>query len=456
MDYNISYLESVAPIDPTLVLRIASELAAKEHYDDATKLYLKLTDIEPCRVHAWMNLANIYLVHAEFDKAMEAAQNCLKLGGKRECYLQQALAKIYIGYDDLVSAEKHAIIAETMEPENQDIINFHLELLGFKNQFTEFYTKAPTYIKSKLYLSNLPWCGEAASKFKLEFILGKFDDFIEEPVFSFNYSPLRSAQYEFRPYTGKNWEGDSLDNRSILIYTEQGLGDNIWLLGHVKKLKEKYPTCKITVAAYNTLHPVISKCPFIDEILYPVFDLKKVVETDYICSIFKLLQFLPLEDHGPYMPIFTHKKLPETNKKKIIVNWLCNETNKKIAYRKMLDLNLLSTLLHKYKDTSEYFVCQNPEHEKRITDDIEKYNLPITPLFCPSLDDLFSYIYDSDLVVTNDTLHIHVAGSLGKEGIVILTKNLTLPFWGRATETIPYYNSIRLIRGVEKTCDIQL
>ncbi|KKM21634.1 hypothetical protein LCGC14_1633350, partial [marine sediment metagenome] len=43
------------------------------------------------------------------------------------------------------------------------------------------------------------------------------------------------------PYTVKEWDQTkhSLDNRTLLVYSEQGLGDNILRLSIIKQIKGK-------------------------------------------------------------------------------------------------------------------------------------------------------------------------------------------------------------------------
>lgn len=453
---TIAYLRSAAPIDPQMVLKQTSDLAANLQLDAAIELYTLLTQFEAVRKHAWMYLANIHLVRAEFDKAMIACQKSIEAGGDKEAYLQQVLSKTFLGLDDLNSAVKHAIIAQVLDPNDEGMRAYRIELLGFKNQFEEFIHSPQPEGKNRLFLSNLPWIGEAGPKFDLEEILGNWDGIITQPVFSADIGQLKTQHYIFLPYTHRVWGGESLNNRTILIYTDQGLGDNIWLLGHIKRLKEKYPSCRIVVAAYAILHPILKKCNYIDDVYYPVFELSQLAEADYFCGIFRLLQFLPFEWDGPYAPLFDGPKLPANNKKRIIVNWLCNEQNMRLMYRKLLDMDKLSALLHKYKDSADFFVCQKQSQEGRILDDIKKYDLPATFIPCGPMSDLFSYIQDCDLLLTNDTLHIHIAGACGKDAIVVLRKNMTLPFWGRVIDKVPYYDTVRIIRGTDKIPEIQL
>jgi len=54
-------------------------------------------------------------------------------------------------------------------------------------------------------------------------------------------------------YFGEHWLGQSLENKSIEIFCDQGMGDTINLLRYVKQLKKEYPNCKIVLNYYAFL-----------------------------------------------------------------------------------------------------------------------------------------------------------------------------------------------------------
>ena len=58
-------------------------------------------------------------------------------------------------------------------------------------------------------------------------------------------------------------------------------------------------------------------------------------------------------------------------------------------------------------------------------------------------------IWDADLVLTTDTLHVHAAGGLGKETVLMLSYNITLPAWGKDVERVPSYPTVKLIRDLK-------
>ncbi|MCK5020398.1 MAG: hypothetical protein KAS32_25405, partial [Candidatus Peribacteraceae bacterium] len=79
------------------------------------------------------------------------------------------------------------------------------------------------------------------------------------------------------------FDGQNLDNKSLLIIRGGGFGDLLFLQPLIKKLKEKHPTCKITLASYGRFLPIIVNWPkgLIDNIV-PVPFAKEIMSAhDY-------------------------------------------------------------------------------------------------------------------------------------------------------------------------------
>jgi ADP-heptose:LPS heptosyltransferase len=445
-------LEDIIPFNPGAALHQASTLCLQGNPLQAIPIFERVMEYPQCRKVAIINLANAYMELMQLDKAVELAHEFLEYE-KHDIFAYHTLVKIYIRMGEIQAAERCLIIAQALESNHNMNAILQAELYAYKNKFQEYHSAfAKSRTTSRLYIGNQPFSFECVHLFDNQKIppedhadiFGNHTHYVENPVFIKPYDQFKQIGYDYLEYREKAWEGEDLNGKTILVYSEQGLGDNIWLFGFIKKLKAKY-NCKIHLSTYDQIHCIAKKCEYIDKVLLTVFELDDLAEADYVCNIFKLPQFLPVEYDGPYLPQFTHKKLPE-GKKKVLVNWVSKPN---LATVKPFSLELFSEILNRYKETHSFYICQRNLEEDRIKAEIIKYSLPVDVVSSATIDDLFSYIWDADLVLTTDTLHVHAAGGMGKETILMLSYNVTLPAWGKDIERVPAYPTVKLIRDLK-------
>jgi len=80
----------------------------------------------------------------------------------------------------------------------------------------------------------------------------------------------------YKPYIGQD-----LTDKHLLISRTGGIGDLLFIQPSILFLKEKYPTCKITLACGPQYHAMIENWECLDEVLSLPFVLSKLMNTDY-------------------------------------------------------------------------------------------------------------------------------------------------------------------------------
>lgn len=453
---GVPQIHNMLPYNPHAIMSQASEMCMRGNHKEGIRLLQEVAEVDDCRKIAYINLANAYLDITEMDRALEYGQKSLRMAGN-DPFVHQTLYKIYVKLGNIKAAEKHLILARTLAPEAKELDELETDILAYKDQLVEYNKKMGSVIKSQLCIANAPFYFEIVKKLKgreanafysQEYIdiFSDSTDVVQDPVFIYPYDLgfLRGLGYETRPYSAKQWKGEDLTGKRILIFAEQGLGDNIWLMSFIKKMKERYH-CYIKLATYHQLHCIVKECDYIDEVLLPVFDISELTDVDYTVNIFNLLQYIDIINIRPWIPAFSKKTLPATTKKKVIVNWLCKANLQKF---KPINMEVFSTILHDNTNQCEFFACQRDLFSEKMNEDIKKYSLPVTPVVSADLDDMFSFLCDSDLVFSIDTLHVHAAGALGKKTLLILSRNIHLPTWGKK-DTVPYYNTMKIVRDLQ-------
>jgi len=91
---------------------------------------------------------------------------------------------------------------------------------------------------------------------------------------------LKPASIKFknvhRPYNGEN-----LDNKSLLVFRTGGIGDLLFIQPNLRYLKEKYPTCEIFFACGPQYQSMVKNWDCVDEVLDLPFTFERLRDADY-------------------------------------------------------------------------------------------------------------------------------------------------------------------------------
>ena len=224
-----------------------------------------------------------------------------------------------------------------------------------------------------------------------------------------------------------NWNGQTDNNQiKILLWAEQGLGDEIFYFGMLKNFTEI--NAKVTVAADKRLHTLfkqsLPEVEFIDikkidtECNEDSFDYQAPIgDIGLLCSVDKVFDY-----KKPKSFFIINKSFKYRINNKILCGLSWKSANETIGFSKSIDLMELSPLLLiegvefvslQYGSTKEEINLVERKIGKKIhtIDELDIYN---------DIDGLVSLISDCDFVVTTSNITAHLTGSIGKKGIVLL------------------------------------
>ena len=266
-------------------------------------------------------------------------------------------------------------------------------------------------------------------------------------------SSLASAIAGRRIFDKPSWFGmESLEDKTILLYGEQGLGDFIQFSRYVKLVANL--GANVTLEVPNVLASIMSNLEgvsniFIQGEVLPPFD--------YQCPLMSLPYIFKTEiDNIPSgeayiklsdMPKNVHweNKLGSKDKPRIGLVWSGNPRHKNDRNRTILLKEILPYLSSEYqyvslqkdiRDTDKVTLEGNP-HIFNFANDIVDFS------------DTAALINCMDLVISVDTSVAHLSGAMGKKTWVLLP---TTPDWRWLLdrEDSPWYHSIRLFRQQSK------
>jgi len=262
---------------------------------------------------------------------------------------------------------------------------------------------------------------------------------LQDGIFLLSDKP--SVENDLSEIFGINWNNESLENKSIMIFCDQGMGDTINLIRYLKFMKDKW-NCEVFLNCYSyfdEMADLIKTCKYVDHFV------KEYVKTDFhtnIMSVPSILNELDYEFHYPaHFKALLKTEIPNdpyiqvesvNTPLKIGLAWKSNPKNT-LGKDKSIELEL-------FKEMNCSFYNLLPE---KTDCDFLVQTHPITNLL-----DTAKVIANLDLVISVDTVVLHLAGAMGKQVWGLLPEHAD-PRWGDNHET-PWYPTMKLYR---KTTD---
>ena len=254
------------------------------------------------------------------------------------------------------------------------------------------------------------------------------------------------------------WKGE--DNKRVLIWKEQGIGDEIMYCSILSELKAI--SNKLIVHCDKRLIPLFKRS-LSKDIIYKS-DKKNIIEADYdnhipMASISKYfrknLESFANTSNG-YLKadkkktLMIRNSLTKNNKEKLIgISWHTRSKIQMASFRNILLSDLASVLDNK---NTKLVNLQYDDKSNEIKD--LKKNFGIELLHVPEIDNrndidgLASLVSACDLVVSIDNFTVHLAGCLGVKTKVLLPTTMDAR-WGLKGKKSYLYNSVDLYRQTE-------
>ena len=258
-------------------------------------------------------------------------------------------------------------------------------------------------------------------------------------------------EYEWRSqnksdYEEKRWKGESLKDKTLLVYTEQGYGDIIQFIRLISQIEKN--DGNIILACPEPLIALLNNHPDIDGVTN-INDIS--ITFDYFVPLLSIPNILKINlsniDGKPYIfaaPKITKKLYSSKTKYKIGLTWSGRTQNENDPYRnRSCSFHDILPIFEQYSDAS-FVILQhqyNQDVENLIKDRSNISNLS------GSLGDIkqtASIISDCDLIISIDTYMAHLAGAMGIATWVILPFTPNWRWLGN--QTAMWYPKTRLYR----------
>jgi tetratricopeptide (TPR) repeat protein len=397
----------INPLDAATHSNLGNTLRAQEDLERAAASYRRALELKPDYAVAYNNLGNVLQSLGRLDEAVACLKRALKLKpdySEAHTNLGTAFA-IERRFDDAFACYARALAL------NPDSVYAH-------------------FARSMLNL-----------------LLGDFER--GWPEYEWRAKTDLATQRQFpRPV----WDGTPIGGKIIFLYSEQGFGDTIQFVRYAAEIKKQHPHATVILESPRALLPLLSRCPFIDQLIgcgepLPAFDLHAPLLS--VPGIVKTsLGNIPAEI--PYL--FADRALVEGWRKrlervpgiKIGINW----RGRPLTRRRDLPLQSFKALAELPRVTL-ISLQKGTGREELIA--AQAAGFPVIDLGDDfdeaggAFMDTAAVMMNLDLVITSDTAIPHLAGALG------VPVWLGLPFvpdwrWLVDRPDSPWYPTMRLFR----------
>ena len=423
-------------MDLDLIFKKAVNLHLSKKFDEAEKLYEKILKKNSSYFSASNNLAAIYNFKKKHQKAKYLLEDVLKAQPKNIDAINNygnSLKGLYHFEEALRFYEK----AITLKPDFVDALNNKgncLTSIGEIKEAIKTFEKAlninPRHVNSNWNLG------------LLQLLIGDF----EKGWKNYEWRKKKLLKNKYIQTSTIEWLGqNSIENKKIYVYKEQGLGDYIQFSRYLFLIKKL--GAKIILDTPSSLKPIINTLGIDFKFIYDLED----QNFDFYCSIMSLPYIFKTNLHNipnkiPYLFVDKEKEQNwkekiKNNKKKIGLVWKGNSNNLTVLNRN-INLKELIPIL-KLPFSFHSLQIEIEEDEKIIFKQFNNFFNHKKDIL--GFHETAALINNLDLVITIDTSIAHLAGALGKKVWILL------PFipdfrWMLNTDKSPWYPSAKLFR----------
>jgi Flp pilus assembly protein TadD len=447
---------TLKPDDVEAYAAIGNLLATMNQLETAVKFLEMALKLQPGFFIAWINLGNVYKKLGELNKAANCCQSAISLQPDNAIPYNN-LGNIRLQEGRLNEAATYYEQALKLKPDYADAMNNYgtvFKKMGQIENALDYYNRAisikPDFAGAHLnkacvllHLKKLP---EGWDEYEWRLKIKEGD----VPLWNF----LKQVKHP-------EWDGSQIKDKTLLVHSEQGLGDSIQFIRFIAPVKEKVR--RLIFASQPELMGLFSdsRSLGIDLLVEFPVDGNLDIDFDYHIQLLSLPRLLGIDANNlrgavrvPYLEasparVRKWKQRVDRSKKRVGLVWAGNPNNPDDHNRSisLADYSSLgdtvkkgsgNTLFYSLQKGAGASQCKNPPPGMKdslidLTEEIHDF------------EDTAALISNLDLVVTVDTVVAHLAGALGKPVWVIVPFDADWRYmWGETDS--PWYPSMRIFR----------
>lgn len=342
--------------------------------------------------------------------------------------LTQQAFQLQIGqhHDEALSLLQFALLAYPSDTAVYQSLSLYYEHLGWLHKIDELWQMAT------LQLPQSP----IAKMLQFMFMLQRGDyvrGFALRQQYSLQYMNKHRRSHAYPAphdqYDQHYWQGEPLQGKTLVVWSEFGLGDEIMFIQLAHYLKQVVGVGKLIWVVQPPIFTLVQSNPFIDEVVNAKVAADTLTELDYWTFPHDLLVHfrLPFEQipkHYPYLSPQSDKlahfaQRTHTNKPiKVGIAWRGDPTHENDRFRSIHNVNDLNTLLDASPNIQ--FFCIQKELNDTERAWLAENHIPHFGDELRDFADTAALLANMDIVITVDTSIAHVAGALNLPTCVLL------------------------------------
>ncbi len=417
---------------------------ARADFEGAARTFGRALELQPSHFESVIGLADCALAEGRNDDAEAMARRALTLDARQSSgWIHLGVALERQGrFDDAIDALARAErIEESSTDRREGFVNLGICLLeaGRVDEAIEVFRRnlpqSPTVRGHFLYAISLLTNGQFAEGWD-----------------QYDFRLLRTGALALRAKVARPvWDGQSLRGRTVLLRSEQGLGDAIQFLRYAPLLKERGAT--VLLHPHGTLGKLARRFSGIDQVIeegflphydfhIPLMSLPRAFDTD----LTSIPAGIPYVSADPADADRWEGRLQTRAKTRIGLVWAGSADHVKDRFRSV-PLSVFAPLAA--MDDVQFFSLQKGDRASEADRPPAGLRLANLSGEIANFTDTAAIISRLDLVISVDTAVAHLAGAMGKPVWVLLPKPADWR-WLQERGDSPWYPTMRLFRQARR------
>lgn len=413
--------------------------------DKAQEFFITAININQNFVESYFMLGNILFSKQKYQDSINIWEEALKIDNSHQI-LYTNIAISCLKLNDLEKAKKYLdlVLKKNKNTPIEDIFiclgqfyKIKHDLINYKKNLKKALKINPQNPDTNFDLSYIYFLEKKYEKAYYHF---EFRKFMLDHQKNYNYLPFKEYNFE------------NLEKKSLLIYHEQGFGDNIQFVRFLNSIK-----CKdISFGIQNSLNKLFSYN-------FPNISFKKEITNneyyDFILPSMSIPYFFKINtiNNSPYLKVNEKDVLKFRNdfldKKYLNIGLVYfGSKTSNFSNFKNISLNKFQIL---FQNSNMKF------HSLQIENDDEINSYPNIK----TLGFQFKDFYDTavaicalDVIISVDTSVAHLTGALGQKGFILSHENQLDWRWEEINSKAVWYNSLKIFKyndtNIDKILDV--